>query len=350
MKLKNIIVFLIIVLLGVVIGGLISENRANKVLLQNYEQESNIEKMQENINTENKALDEENLIFEKEVNVKKEEVSVKKEVVVETNPIISNDRGDIYVENNTIYVNGFEFDKPSELYVIDQNESGVIFGDENTRSTGYSKFGLGRILSPNDKCGNYFYDIEEGVIDKNLAYAEVEKREKTIMFSCVDNETIDGLELPSVSYQRTYMYTSPTFSHSKLLSEIISTMLTGYWEKQEYNRGPQQIADISNVFAEYMNRSHQMVFVDDNQLLFSGPNAGGSSPVFGLYAKDNRVVSSTSYNQLKIFNNFLNSCSDDFVSGYINNLNSEEPDLEDIKDDLACAGEITFKETEFGTH
>jgi NADH:ubiquinone oxidoreductase subunit 3 (subunit A) len=45
MKLKNIIVFLIILLLGVVIGGLISENRANKVLLQNYEQESNIEKM-----------------------------------------------------------------------------------------------------------------------------------------------------------------------------------------------------------------------------------------------------------------------------------------------------------------
>jgi len=124
-------------------------------------------------------------------------------------------------------------------------------------------------------------------------------------------------------------------------------MLTDHWDKQGYNRNPQEVADVSSTFAEYMDNYSKIAFVDGKQLLFSGPNAGGSSPVFGLYVKDGIIVSSKSYSQLKVFNNFLNSCDAGFVSGYINNLDSEQPNVQDIEDDLACAGIMTFEETEF---
>jgi hypothetical protein len=322
MKLKNIIVFLIILLLGVVIGGLISENRANKVLLQNYEQESNIEKMQENINTENKALDEENLIFEKEVNVKKEEVSAVKEVVVETNPIISNGRGDIYVENNTIYVNGFEFDKPSELYVIDQNESGVVFGDENTRSTGTSKFAIGLSLY-SGRC--YGRTINE------------------IKYSCFPELMVDGLALPKFSFKSIHSNLDTTFAYTDFMNEIVSKMLTKYWYNQDYNREPQEIADLSIIFAQYVDKFNKIMYIN-NERLFLGPNQKANNPVWGVFIKkNNNRLSALSYEQVNNFNIFLNSCDDEFISEYINNLDELTPSLEDIVNDLSCAGNITVK-------
>ncbi len=259
-----------------------------------------------------------------------------------TNSIQKGER-EIYVDGDTLYVYGTPIKKPEELYVIEQDGKSVVFGEKNAEQV---KLAVGKILSPNGKCGDYFYDREKGVINQKLTYVtDARERKKVIHFSCMIGDVVDNLKLPLLSFQKPY-YSSKHHSDEFALG-IHSQLLTKHWNDMGYDREPYEVASILNTLAGYLNKYHKLIIVNGQQLLHSGPNAGGLSPVSGISMKGNKIYSANMYRLLKNFNDFLNSCEGDYVSRYIKTLEVKKPDLEQMKDDLSCAGEISFENTLF---
>ena len=115
------------------------------------------------------------------------------------------------------------------------------------------------------------------------------------------------------------------------------------------NLSDEQIDSFGMVLANWGQYNCRHVLIDDSQLTSEGPNAGGCSSVHWENPFAVQAGMSDVDQRRDAFRGIVEAsrCDLDELEDIFAAINSETAP-EDLTDDLACLGEVTFGEVEFG--
>lgn len=230
---------------------------------------------------------------------------------------------------------------------------------------------VGEVRNPSGECRSYFLDTRTG---EQVSPTELgaDDRQYVTAFSCLPGGTIEGCQVPDIEYSYTYSEYGDGNAAMQVRDAILIDIFTQLFARKRSVYTVDDIEKLGGALAAWADRTHSIVYLNDEPLLIEGGNAGGHSPVempslqhsswpgfintstYELYARWERVLT-------------YDGCRDGFVASYLRDMSPGEYSCTDtipsscgwsglfptttgqLADDLSCLGVITFRETSWGS-
>ena len=116
-----------------------------------------------------------------------------------TSPVNLTKEKGIFVEENNLFIDGFVFEIPAKLKLIEESDIGVAFVDNYGDNY---KFAIGYSLSPTGNCDHqYFLNTRTGKGDVYDSNVKEEETDIIFRYGCYNKKYIGEVTIPMYSYE-----------------------------------------------------------------------------------------------------------------------------------------------------